>query len=197
MKKRLILGAAAVAVVAALFTALAIADSGSITDPSGDTKNVQGKPTHKPSDDIIKATWGHAKHGGLVHSVTVAGKVGDPNAQGPTGPLPVLLIDVPKKHFTPGCDYSVGEVLPGTPGNNSNKTKWLVRKCSNGPTQKTTGIAKATQPSSDTITLTFKKKAIGKPRRYGWAFQFVEDSNQGFYLVDRAPDTGFKVHRLH
>ena len=184
------------AVLLALCAALAFANSGSISDPSGDTKNVKGKPTHDPNSDIVKATFGHAKHGGLVHTVTVAGKIGDPTASGPTGPLPQLLIDLPKKHFSGNCDYYVNEALPGTPGNNSSKVKWLVHKCSNGPTQSVTGTAKAKQTGSDTIKLTFKKKAIGKPARYGWAADFVNDSHQGFYEVDRVPDAGFKVHRL-
>jgi hypothetical protein len=194
MRGRTLIGA--IAAVVAFAAVPALANSGSISDPQGDTKNVKGKPTHDPNSDIVKATFGHAKHGGLVHSVTVGGKIGDPTATGPTGPLPQLLIDVPKKHFTGNCDYLVNEALPGTPGNSSNKVKWIVRKCSNGPSQPKTRPAHATQTSSDTIKLTFKKKAIGKPTRYGWAFNFINDSPQGFYEVDRAPDTGFKVHRL-
>ena len=194
MHGRTLIGA--IAAVVAFAAVPALANSGSISDPQGDTKNVKGKPTHDPNSDIVTATFGHAKHGGLVHSVTVAGKIGDPTVTGPTGPLPQLFIDVPKKHFSGNCDYSVNETPPGAPGNNSNKVKWLVRKCSNGPSQPVTGAAKAAQTSSDAVKLTFKKKAIGKPKRYGWAVNFINDSHQGFYEVDRTPDTGFNVHRL-
>ena len=109
----------------------------------------------------------------------------------------MLFIDVPGKSFTSSCDYRVGSLPPGVPPNNTSKTKWYVFKCSNGPNTRTTGAAHAKQTASDTMKLTFKKKAIAKPKRYGWAFNFAEDSNQGFYEVDRAPDSGFKVHRLH
>lgn len=153
---------------------------------------------HNPSGndanyDIVKATFGHAKHGKLMHKVTVAGHIGNPTASGPGGSQPTMWIDVPHHNFTGNCDYLIQPVPPGAPGNSSNKTKYLVSKCSNGTK---TGTARATRTSADTDKLVFKRSAIGNPSRYGWAFVFITETNQGFAVADRAPNPGFKLHHL-
>ena len=182
----------AIGVALTLATAgVVLADSGSITDPKGDVHN--NPPGNHANYDIVKATWGHASHHRLKHKVTVAGKIGDPQASGNPGTLPTLLIDVPQHHFASACDYKVEPVPPGAPINHTNHHEYFVFKCSNGTTPTPpTGSVSATRTSSDTIKLVFKRKAIGSPSKYGWAFEFPAGNT--FY--DRAPNSGFKVHHL-
>ena len=195
MKRMPVIAAVGVALTLAA-AAVVLADSGSITDPKGDVKNnPQGEGSQK-NWDIVKATGGQASHGRLVHTVTVAGKIGDPAASGDPGTLPSLFIDVPNQHFARDCDYRVDPVPPGAPINPGNQHKYFVFKCSNGTTATApTGSASATQTSPDTIQLVFKRKAIGSPSKYGWAFEFFSNPSQGT-IADRAPDSGFKVHHL-
>jgi hypothetical protein len=194
MKRSLITFAAAAAVAVGL-GALALANSGSISDPKGDVK-------HNPSGndanyDIVKATFGHARHGKLKHTVRVDGKIGDPTASGPNiGSQPSMFIDVPHHSFSGNCDYRIDPVPPGAPGNGSSETKYLVFRCSNGPNSVKTGSAHVTRPDNDTDKFVFKKGAIGNPKKYGWAFHFVTDTSNGLVDADRAPNKGFKVHRL-
>jgi hypothetical protein len=182
--------------LAAGVAGVVLADGGSISDPSGDVK-------HNPSGndanfDIVKATFGHAKHGKLKHTVTVAGKIGDPQGSGPnSGSQPSMWIDVPHHAYTGNCDYLIQAVPPGAPGNSSSQTKYIVFKCSNGPSAPKTGTAHAIRKSQDTDKLVFKPSAIGNPGKYGWAFNFLTDSPQGIALADRAPNQGFKVHHLN
>lgn len=172
-----------------------LADSGAITDPRGDVQHVPSG--QKANYDIVRATWGEAKHGKLVHQVTVVGKVGDPQANGHTGPLPSLLIKVPHHQGgTSNCDYMIESVPPGAPGNTTNHLAWFVYTCSNGPNAKKSGAASAARPDAHTIKLVFSAKAIGTPSKYGWAFVFPTDTKHGIAVADRAPDSGFKTHRL-
>lgn len=192
MKRSLITFPAAAALAVGL-VALALANSGSISDPAGDVKhNPSGKDANY---DIVKATFGHARHGKLKHTVTVDGKIGDPQSSGPTfGSQPAMWIDVPHHAFSGNCDYLIQPVPPGAPGNGSNHTKYLVSKCSGPGT--TTGSAQVTRTKPDTDKLVFKKGAIGNPNKYGWAFVFITETNHGLAVADRAPNNGFKVHRL-
>ena len=189
--KRLLITLLGAALLAVGVADLVLADRGSISDPRGD---VQHNPNGNDADyDIVKATFGHAKHGKLKHTVTVAGHMGNPTASGPTGSQPTMWIDVPHHAFSGNCDYQIQPVPPGAPGNSSNRTKYLVSKCSNGHQ---TGTARATRTSEDTDKLVFRRNAIGSPSRYGWAFVFITDTNQGLAVADRSPNHGFKVHHL-
>jgi hypothetical protein len=190
--KRLLITLCGGAWLAIAMAGVSLGDSGSISDPKND---VQHNPGGGDANyDIVKATFGHAKHGLLSHKVTVAGHIGNPTASGPTDSQPAMWIDVPHHEFTGNCDYLIQPVPPGAPGNSSNHTKYLASKCSTG---QTTGTARATRTKKDTDKLTFKPSAIGSPGKYGWAFVFITDTDQGLALADRAPDKGFKVHHLN
>lgn len=52
------------------------------------------------------------------------------------------------------------------------------------------------QVNSHTLRFTFKKRAIGNPTRYGIAFVEEEPMDGQLVFFDRAPNTGFLVHRL-
>ena len=185
-KVLVVLSAAAVVLIALP----ASADSGSITDKKGDATGC-GDGT-KADCDILKAAWGHAPHHKLVHSVTVAGTIGTP-ASG-RGALPTWYIDVPGQvGDNPSCDYFISEVPPGVPPNTSTNWKFYVEKCSNEQPE-IMGPASARRPSSHKVVITFKKKLIGSPSRYGWAVAMPADGDQSPY--DRAPNTGFKKHIL-
>src|SRR5436189_3901971 len=77
--------------------AVALANTGSKTDPSGDVKhNPPGKDARY---DIVKISYGHTAGGKLVATVKTKGKI--------TNPLPLLWIDVPGKVSSRGgCQYS-------------------------------------------------------------------------------------------
>jgi hypothetical protein len=168
----------------------ASADTGSITDKKGDATGC-GSGT-KADCDIVKATWGHAPHHKLVHSVSVAGTIGTPKTG--MGALPTWYIDVPG-HVgdNPNCDYFITEVPPGVGPNTSTDWKFYVETCSNGQPA-VRGPAAAGRPSAHKIVITFKKKLIGSPSRYGWYVAMPSDGDAPPY--DRAPNTGFKKHVL-
>jgi hypothetical protein len=185
----------AVAALAIGLGALALANSGSISDPKGDVKH--NPPGNDANYDIVNATFGHARHGKLKHTVTVDGRLGDPQSSGPNfGAQPGMFIDVPHHSFSGNCDYRIDAVPPGAPGNGSSKLKYIVSKCSNGPQQQKTGAAQVTRTKPGTDKLVFKKAAIGNPSKYGWAFLFITETSTGFRVADSAPNHGFKVHRL-
>jgi hypothetical protein len=191
MKRGLIAGVAAGILI--LGAAVALADKGSIHDPKGD---VHGNPDGKDANyDFVKATYGHAKHGKLKHSFTVAGKLGDPYATGPTGPLPIVFIDVPQTNNAPFCDYNINYAPAHSGFNNSDDPKWIVLTCSNGPGAEKTGVAKAKRSDDkDTIRFVFPKQAIGSPSKYGWnGNMFPQEEGPAF---DSIPDNGFKTHHL-
>jgi hypothetical protein len=174
-----------------LLTLPAAADTGSITDKKGD--NIGCWPDSKKADcDILKATWGHARHHKLVHSVTVAGTIGTP-ASG-MGAMPTWYIDVPG-HVgdNPSCDYFITEIPPGVGPNTSTNWKFYVEKCSNEQPE-VVGPVGASRPSAHKIIIKFKKKLIGAPSQYGWAVAMPADGDQPPY--DRAPNSGFKKHAL-
>jgi hypothetical protein len=192
MRRALLISIAVGALLLGLVGAV-LANSGSINDDRGD---VHGNPDGKDANyDFVKATYGHTKHGKLKHSFTVDGKLGDPYATGPTGPLPVMFIDVPHTNNAPFCDYNINYAPPHTPFNNSDDPKWIVQTCSNGPDHEKTGVAKAKRSDDrDTIRLVFPKKSIGSPSKYGWNGQFFPPEEAPAY--DSIPDSGFKTHRL-
>jgi hypothetical protein len=180
----------AVVALAAVVVATSLADRGSIKDPKGD---VQNNPDHKADFDIVKATWGHAKHGKLVHKVKVDGKIGNPdNGQ---GVFPQMYFDVPGKVGNSYCDYKLQPDAPHTPNNSTDHVKANLYKCGNDNLVPVgTGQIKRVKPDTDKFVIT--KKLIGSPNKYGWFFQTITDSNQGIVEADRAPDHGFKEHNL-
>jgi hypothetical protein len=161
--------------------AIAIANEGSATDPSGDVKhNPPGKDSRY---DIVKVTYGHTANGDLVQTVKVKGKVISPTST--SGAPPLLWIDVPGKVASrAGCNYSDYFVLDGE-----------VDECGDGPK---TGDATVTKLGSHTLVFQFSPAAIGSPAKYGIAF-VEEGSNakgNGLVFFDRAPDKGFARHKL-
>jgi hypothetical protein len=177
--------AAAAAALTLGLVASGSANSGSVRDPAGD---VAGNPPGANSAyDLVGATFGHKGKRKLVHTAALKGKAGDP-IRG--DPFPLLLIDVPKKQFSPGCDYFVSTSPPASAGK-----PWVghVFRCSIGAAPAKVGWAKITKANAHTIKYVFARKAIGKPRKYRWALAF---GGSGGILFDRLPDTGFKVHRL-
>src|SRR5437764_10787402 len=78
--------------------AVALANSGSKTDPSGDVKHNQ--PGKDARYDIVKISYGHGSGTTLTATVKTKGKI-------KMTPPPFLWIDVPGKVATrPGCQYS-------------------------------------------------------------------------------------------
>lgn len=187
LRKIFVVLSAAVMVLIAL---PASADNGSITDKKGDATGC-GDGT-KSDCDIVKATWGHATHHRLKHSVIVAGTIGTPSSG--MGALPTWYIDVPG-HVgdNPNCDYFISEVPPGVGPNTSTKWKFYVEKCSNEQPE-IVGPAGSSRPNSHKIVIKFRKKLIGSPTRYGWQVAMPADGDATPY--DLAPNSGFKTHKL-
>ena len=169
----------------------ASADTGSITDKKGDATGCNDGP--KAGCDIVKATWGHASNGRLMHQVSVAGQIGAPLSG--HGSTPRLMIDVPGQKFdNPTCDYYVGNVPPGVgPNTSTTKWKWYVQTCQNTGS-KIVGPAAASQVDAHTVRLVFNRKLIGSPGRYGWSWVFPADGDNPPY--DQAPNKGYKPHVL-
>jgi len=187
VRKLLVVLSAAAMVLIAL---PASADSGSISDKKGDATGCSDGT--KADCDILKATWGHAPHHTLVHSVTVAGTIGTPSSG--MGALPTWYIDVPG-HVgdNPTCDYFIQLVPPGVGPNTSTSWKYYVEKCSNEQPE-VVGAVASSRPSAHKVVIKFKKKRIGSPSKYGWYVAMPADGDQPPY--DRAPNTGFKRHVL-
>lgn len=180
------------ACVSAILLALpASADTGAITDKKGDATGCNSGPVS--GCDIVKATWGHASNGRVVHQVSVSGQIGAPlSGQGST---PRLMIDVPGQKFdNPTCDYYVGNIPPGVgPNKSSTAWKWYVQTCQNTGS-KIVGPAAASRVDAHTVRLVFNRKAIGSPARYGWRWEFPADGDKPPY--DAAPNKGYKTHSL-
>jgi hypothetical protein len=199
MHRSVLARAACLAAAASIaVSGVALAAGSSVKDPKGD---VSGDPCgggaqgcHKSDYDIVKAKARTAAHGKLVHTIKVAGHIGNTGGSGPSGSQPDINIDVPGGRKPPHCDYFVQPVPPGAPGNSSKSTKWFVFKCSNGPNPKITGNAKAKRVNAHTDRIRFSKKAIGSPGKYRWVAYFPGESDTAF---DRAPDKGMVKLKLH
>lgn len=169
MRKQLAMLAAAGAVGAAGVSG-AFADSTTIQDPEGDASS--------NNIDIVSAKAGHAPGKVLKHRVTVAKKVN------PNDIPPSLRIDVPKGAVE---DYVVRTIeLEGGPGT----LRGGVFDANGGQV----GKASITAVGENGWKYKFREKAIGKPKRYGWAFAVTADD--ATEILDRAPDTGYVKHRL-
>jgi hypothetical protein len=153
--------------------AVALANTGSKTDPSGDVKhNPPGKDARY---DVVKISYGHGG-GRLVNTVKTKGKIA-------TKPPPLLWIDVPGKVATRGgCQYSDYFVA----GNE-------VDECGDGPK---TGSATIKKLDDHRMRFTFDAAAIGSPSRYGIAFVNEGSAHGKLIFYDRAPDKGFLKHQL-
>jgi hypothetical protein len=179
------------ALAAASFVTLAFASTGSINDPTGDTRH--GTPDPAASYDIVKAGWGHTDSGKLKHWVVVDGTIGHPSTG--RGSAPRLLINVPGQVAdNPTCDYFIEAVPPHVIPNGTDHWKWYVKECSNGGSPEVTGPVAATRPTRHKIVLVFGKHAIGNPDHYGWQMTFPADGDAPPY--DKAPNSGFKRHNL-
>jgi hypothetical protein len=193
MKRSLITLGAAISLAAGL-GAVALANSGSFTDPKGDVK---GQPLgDKANFDIVKGTFGDAKHNVVVHTVTVAGTVGDPANPGPDSVFPAMFFDVPGKVGNSYCDYRLQVDGPGTPFNHTDAAKANIYKCSDGPPKPPVGSGKVARKTPKTIEYRLNAKLLGKPDKYGFWIQTVSDSDHGFFAPDQAPNKGKIVHKL-
>lgn len=184
-KGLVVLSAAALA----LISLPASADSGSITDKKGDSTGcLEGT---KADCDIVAAAWGHRSNGRLMHSVTVAGKLGQASGHGSE---PRLMINVPGQKFdNPTCDYFLELTPPGVGPNTSDQWKWYVKTCQNSGAQ-IRGAASSVYPNIHTLRLVFKRKLIGSPSHYGWQWVMPGDGDNPPY--DEAPNSGYKRHNI-
>jgi len=110
MFRKLTVVVSVAALAAGAFATIALASSGSINDPTGDTRH--STPAPAAAYDIVKAGWGHTDGGKLKHWVVVDGTIGHPTAG--NGSLPRLLINVPGQVAdNPTCDYYIEARPPG------------------------------------------------------------------------------------
>jgi hypothetical protein len=146
-----------------------LADSTVIQDADGDatTNNL----------DIVAAKAGHAPGGVLKHRVTVAKKI-NPNDMGPN-----LHINVG------GGSDAEFIVRPMESGVGPGPMKGGVFAPDGGKVAKAT----ITPVGENGLKYKFREKAVGSPKRYGWAWIVAAENGD---VIDRAPDTGFVRHAL-
>jgi hypothetical protein len=161
------------AVVAGLVSLVAaggvLADSTVIQDPEGDANS--------NNLDIVSAKAGHAPGGVLKHRVSVAKKI-NPNDMGPN-----LHLDVPG-----GGSEAEFIVRPMESGVGPGPMKGGVFANGGGKIANAT----ITAVGENGLKYKFRAKAIGEPKRYGWAWIVAGENGD---VIDRAPDTGFVRHR--
>jgi hypothetical protein len=167
-------GGLAAAIAAALVVALAttaLANRVVVRDPRGDTA-----PGLRSDLDIRKAIAAHARQGRLKHVVKVQ------RATGNTARALQIHLRARGRRYT-----IFGSGVGTTP-------VYVVRK-SGATTGKTTGTATVRRRGKRVI-FTFDRQAIGSPGAYRWAV--AANPNPGIYRGkhDRAPNKGFKRHRL-
>jgi hypothetical protein len=119
------------------------------------------------SIDIVLAKGGHGVGDVLKHRATFAKKV-NPNEKEGIG----LLIETRRGGFTVS-QATNGAVV-------SNAAGAVV------------GRAEIVPVGENGFKYKFRAKAIGDPKRYGWAFAALDADGE---VVDRAPDAGFIRHR--
>ena len=169
MRKRLT-SASLVAAVSLVVAAGVQADSTTIEDPEGDA------PTNNM--DIVAAKAGHSPGSVLKHRVTVAKKVN------PNDAPPNLHINTPGGG--PGAEFVVRPIASDAgPGPQQGGVF--------DPGGGMVGKAAITPVGENGFKFKFREKAIGKPKRYGWAWIIAAENGD---VIDRAPDTGYARHRL-
>jgi len=177
MRRRIFAGAA-LSVLALGVVGVALADTGAMSDPSGDVKH--NPPGKNSKYDIVKIAYGHRGED-LLAKVKTKG-----NIFGPGNPYtPLLWIDVPGKVASrPGCNYSDYLVADGE-----------VQECGEGPV---TGSATITKVSDHVDKFVFSPSSIGSPSKYGEAFVEEGSGPNGLVFFDRAPNNfdKFLVHHL-
>ncbi len=190
------LAAAAVAVcLASGIAAVAIADSGFVKDPSGDVQGAAPNGVKRADLDLVRATYGHHSPGRLVHRISVAGSVRNPNTSaaphaGLRSNFPFMFISVPGGPGLPGsCDYSI--VVNGDTGNGGFHQGAHLYTCN--PNVHEVAPAKVTKVDSNTLRYAFGEARIRNPDSYGFSFSFEGTNNNSF---DAVPDNGFKRHTL-
>jgi hypothetical protein len=181
--RRALIALVVVSAAALAAAPLGIAGSGSVSDPRDD---LWAQPTSggSASLDMVRATFGHAGNGRLVHTVTLAGAAANP-AGG--GNVPTLLIEDPARPNggTSLCRYFVGV----------HKGRLGVFTCGYADR---VASARISRTSSNTIRYEFSARAIDNPATYDWAFvtRGTVFGTQGD--LDRLPDGdhSFLTHRL-
>lgn len=166
--KRIALGAALV--VAGLGAGLAGADSKSIDDPDDDAA--------VESLDVVKATAGHKGKSKLVHTVTLD----SPLAQ-EAGHQILLQMNTDK-------DGDCEKEFIWPPSGDA-----TLIKCGIGETPKG---GKISEPAENKLKITFKRKVIGNPKKYGWRIE-TRVCDGDCTDVDFAPDEdgGNRVYVKH
>lgn len=155
-----------VALAVASLTAVAMADDQSVRDGTRDGKGLKGSP----EIDIIRATAGHAAGGKLKHKVRMRGRL------------------KPKKSNTRPF------LLINTKGNRSSAFEYLVlgsrvfRLKRNGDYVRTGANKFAAR--GKTWTYRFPAKAIGSPKKYGWAVLTANGNGR-----DLAPNDRYVTHK--
>jgi hypothetical protein len=163
---------------------VALADHGTKHDPKRDVRF--HPPGRKADRDITRATWRHAKHHRLVHTVSVRGRIGDP-ATG-IGPVPQLQIDVPsQKSSRAGCDYSI-QAAAGETG------EVAVSGCPYPSPKRGDGVS-IKKVSRHTVKYRLGEDVIGHPSAYQWHFDIPSRTcRQCAY--DRVPNNREMWHTL-
>ena len=180
MRRALIAVAAAVATTLAV-APLGVAGSGSISDPRDD---LWAEPSEsKASLDIVRASFGHASGGRLVHKLTLAGAAPDPASAN----VPLLYLEDPVRPNggTSYCRYFVGR-KDGRLG---------VFTC--GYAERVAS-ARIRRTSSNTLRYEFSARAIDNPSSYQWAFVTRGTAFGTQADLDRLPDGdhSFATHDL-
>lgn len=159
-----------------------LAGSGSFSDPRGDLD--PDAASNADRYDIVRGTEGHKRGGRLVHTVSVAGGIGNPASS----EVPLLYIEdtaADAPNGTSSCRYFVGR----------HEGRLGVFKCGYG--ERVAG-ARIRRTSSSTVRYEFTERAIGRPAAYRWAFVARGPTNGTTSILDRLPsgDQAFLTHKL-
>lgn len=162
MKARICFALAVLTGVLAL-AGTALADRKVFTDAEGDSV--------PPHEDFVSATQRHLGKRGLVHTVTVAGKVDEKG-------YPLLYINRGgRKTGTPDYLATVDETGPA------------VINLATGARKPLQVSINDAEELINTYRYVFRKGAIGKPKRkYGWQWVWPEG--------DVFPNDGYAIHNL-
>ncbi len=155
-----------------------LAGGGSVSDPRGDQDPAGSSARY----DIVRSTFGHASGRRLVHTVTMAGDVGNPAS----AEVPQIYIEDPDApNGTATCRYFVGR----------HDGRLGVFTCGYADR---VASARIRRTGSSTVRYEFKQSAIGSPASYRWAVVSRGPTIGTTGIVDRLPsgDNAFHTHRL-